>query len=336
MVVKPVFIIAEAGVNHCGDLGNAKKMVEVAALSGADAIKFQTFKAESLTVTNAPKAEYQKMATGTEDSQQTMLSKLELSDDDHRELFVHCQQYGIEFMSTGFDTDSVDLLVRLGIKRVKVPSGEITNLPLLRHIAAQDLPVILSTGMSNLTEIEDAIKVMLTAGLNPARLTVLHCNTAYPTPFEDANLACIGTIKSQLGVEVGYSDHTLGDEASVAAVALGALIIEKHFTLDRDLPGPDQFCSLEPEELNQLVTRIRNVEIALGQGVKQATASEKVNIDIARKSLVAREEILPGEVFSADNVVAKRPGTGLSPMCWDELIGTLAKRHYQPDDQLEI
>ncbi|NKB63159.1 MAG: N-acetylneuraminate synthase [Gammaproteobacteria bacterium] len=336
MITRSVFIIAEAGVNHCGDLGNAREMVEVAAGSGADAIKFQTFRAQSLTVNDAPKAEYQKQNTSDDDSQQEMLARLELSDDDHRQLFDHCQRHGIEFMSTGFDIESVDLLVRLGIQRIKVPSGEITNLPLLRHIAGQGLPVILSTGMSNLAEIDAAISGMISAGLDADHLTVLHCNTAYPTPFEDANLACIGTIKNELKVKVGYSDHTLGDEASVAAVALGATIVEKHFTLDRDLPGPDQFCSLEPGELKQMVTKIRHIEMAMGDGIKQASVSETMNVDIARKSLVAKMAITKGETLSAANITAKRPGTGVSPMRWDELVGTVAKRNYQPDDLLEI
>ena len=335
MVAQSVFIIAEAGVNHCGDLQKAMEMVEVAARSGADAIKFQTFKAASLTVSDAPKAAYQKKATGDDGNQQSMLSELELSDEDHAFLFECCQKFGIEFMSTGFDTESVDLLVRLGIARIKVPSGEITNLPLLRHICRQGLPVILSPGMADLEEIDAAIRAMASSGLGVDQLTVLHCNTAYPTPFEDANLRCIHTIQRELGVKVGYSDHTLGNEAAVAAVALGASIIEKHFTLDRRLPGPDQFCRLEPNELAKLVSKIRNIEVGMGDGIKRPSPSEQVNIDVARKSLVASQAIRKGEILSAKNMTAKRPGTGISPMHWDELDGTPATRSYQPDDQLE-
>ena len=331
----PVFVIAEAGVNHCGDLEKALQMVEVAAKAGADAIKFQTFKASSLTTAQAPKARYQEQYTGKQDSQQAMLCALELTEQDHQLLFNHCHQHDIEFMSTGFDIDSVDLLVRLGIKRVKIPSGEITNLPLLRHIAKLDLPVILSTGMASLQEVIEAKTCLIKEGLDEAKLSILHCTTAYPTPYGEANLNCIQTIKNKLGVPAGYSDHTLGNEVSVAAVALGASIIEKHFTLDRNLPGPDQFASLEPIELNEFVEKIRHIEIALGDGIKRPTSSEIDNIPIARQSLVAKTVIVKGERFGVDNLTTKRPGTGVSPMHWDKIIGGFAKGSYEADQLID-
>ena len=330
-----VFIIAEAGVNHCGDIEKALKMVQVAAKAGADAIKFQTFKADSLTTANAPKAHYQEKYTGNQDSQRAMLARLELSEGSHELLVQSCQDHGIEFMSTGFDTSSVDMLVALGIKRVKIPSGEITNLPLLRHIATLNLPVILSTGMANLQEVAEANTCLMKAGLDESLLSVLHCTTAYPTPFSEANLRCIQTLKSELGLPIGYSDHTLGNEAAVAAVALGACIVEKHFTLDRNLPGPDQFASLEPAELNEFIEKIRHVEVAMGDGIKQPTKSEIDNIAIARQSLVASARIARGERFTPDNLTTKRPGTGLSPMLWDRIIGRIAKRDYDVDDLLD-
>ena len=331
-----VFFIAEAGVNHCGDLQMAQDMVEVAAAAGADAIKFQTFNASRLTVKTAPKAEYQKRATGEADSQQTMLSKLELSLHDHQVLFDLCQDKNIEFMSTGFDTQSVDFLITLGIKRIKIPSGEITNLPYLRHVAAAGLPVILSTGMSTMDEVIEAVDCLYHEGLKAHQLTVLHCNTAYPTPFRDVNLNCLKTIRDELAVKVGYSDHTLGDVVAIAAVALGSRVVEKHFTLDRTLPGPDQSTSLHPDELRELITKIRHLELALGDSLKQPTPSEIGNIAVARKSLVANTAIAKGDVFTADNISSKRPGTGISPMQWDNVIGQKATRDYVLDDPIEL
>ena len=334
-MTEPVFIIAEAGVNHCGDIEKALKMVQVAAKSGADAIKFQTFKADSLTTANAPKARYQEKYTGNQDSQRAMLARLELSEGSHKLLVESCQAHGVEFMSTGFDIKSVDLLVDLGIKRVKIPSGEITNLPLLRHIAKLSLPVILSTGMANLQEVAQAKACLMKAGLCESMLSILHCTTAYPTPFSEANLRCVQTLKSEFGLPIGYSDHTLGNEAAVAAVALGACIVEKHFTLDRNLPGPDQFASLEPAELSEYIEKIRHVEVAIGDGIKRPTKSEIDNIAIARQSLVARVQIAKGERFTPDNLTTKRPGAGLSPMLWDDIIGRIAKRDYDVDDLLD-
>lgn len=330
-------IIAEAGVNHNGDIAMAKEMVRIAAEAGADMVKFQTFTAKKVTVANAPKAEYQKVATGTEETQQEMIARLELSEADHALLVEECARHGIAFFSTGFDPESIDLLIRLGIDQIKVPSGEITNLPLLRHMAATGLPVILSTGMATLGEIEAAIAVFEAVGLTRDLITVLHCNTEYPTPFGDVNLRAMQAIGTALGVRVGYSDHTLGIELPVAAVALGATVIEKHFTLDRHLPGPDHLASLEPAELAAMVRSIRNVERALaGDGIKRPSQSEFRNIPIARKSIVAARGIAQGEIFSVDNLTAKRPGTGISPMRWDELVGKPAPRAFAADELIKL
>lgn len=331
-------IIAEAGVNHNGDLNRARALVRAAATAGADMVKFQTFRASKITAAYAPKAAYQKAATGNSESQHDMIARLELSRADHDALVEECAAAGIRFFSTGFDEESLDMLVdEIGIDHIKVPSGEITNLPLLRHIASKGLPVILSTGMATLGEIEDAISVLEAGGVIRSNITVLHCNTEYPTPPEDVNLKAMGAIGAAFGVAVGYSDHTLGIEVPIAAVALGAVVIEKHFTLDRNLPGPDHRASLEPDELTAMVRAIRNVEVAIGgDGIKRPSASEVRNRPIARKSLVAAAPIRAGDLFSEANIAAKRPGTGISPMHWDDVIGRRAPRDFAPDELIVL
>lgn len=329
-------VIAEAGVNHNGDLGLAKALVEAAAAAGADLVKFQTFVASRIIAPQAPKAEYQKSTTGTGESQQEMVRRLELSRGDHEVLIEHCRRFGIGFFSTAFDEQSFDLLVELGLDRVKIPSGEITNLPLLRHMTRLGKPVLLSTGMARLGEIEDAVEAIEQAGTPRRLITVLHCTTEYPAPMAEVNLRAMAALRAALGVEVGYSDHTPGIEIPVAAVALGATVIEKHFTLDRGLPGPDHQASLEPDELKAMVAAIRNVEQALGDGIKRPTPSELKNRAIARKSLVASRRIAAGEPFSASNLTAKRPGTGISPMRWDEVLGRRAPRDFSVDEIIEL
>jgi N,N'-diacetyllegionaminate synthase len=329
-------IIAEAGVNHNGDMSMARRLIDVAAEAGADLVKFQTFQASRLVTTDAQKAEYQSNATGGDETQYAMLRKLELTREMHLELIDYCRTRGIGFFSTGFDEQSVDMLVELGLDRFKIPSGEITNLPYLRHVGHYGKPVILSTGMADLREIEMALDVLESAGTKRAQITVLHCNTEYPTPMTDVNLRAMSTIRDTFGVEVGYSDHTLGIEVSIAAVALGATIIEKHFTLDRNLPGPDHKASLEPQELSAMVSAIRNIEAALGDGIKRPSPSESKNIAIARRSLVASREIRAGEVFTASNLAIKRPGTGISPMRWDDVLGRKATRDFAKDDLIEL
>jgi len=329
-------IIAEAGVNHNGDIAIAKQLIRAAAEAGADLVKFQSFIPDRVISASAPKASYQEQATGAQESQLEMVSKLQLSRRDHLALIEECNHCGIGFFSTAFDSESFDMLVELGIDRVKIPSGEITNLPLLRHMTRLGMPVILSTGMAKLGEIETALEVIEAAGTPRDLITVLHCTTEYPAPYADVNLRAMLTIKNALGVQVGYSDHTPGIEVSTAAVALGATVIEKHFTMDRNLPGPDHQASLEPLELKALVSGIRHVELALGDGIKRPSPSEKKNIAIARKSLVARMMILRGEIFSPANLTAKRPGTGISPIHWDEVIGQTAPRDFQPDELIEL
>jgi len=328
-------IIAEAGVNHNGDLGMARELIAVAAAAGADLVKFQTFDAASLIAADAPKAAYQITATGDDESQFDMVRKLELSAADHDVLIAECARHGIGFFSTAFDTRSFDLLLALGLDRVKVPSGEITNLPFLRHVAAAGKPIILSTGMATLGEIEDALNVLEAGGTPREHVTILHCNTEYPTPMRDVNLRAMTSIGAAFGTAVGYSDHTSGIEVAIAAVALGASVIEKHFTLDRRLPGPDHAASLEPAELKAMVAAIRNIEVALGDGRKRPSPSEIGNRAIARKSLVAAVPIRAGEAFTAANVTAKRPGTGISPMRWDEVIGTVARRDFAADEPID-
>jgi N,N'-diacetyllegionaminate synthase len=329
-------IIAEAGVNHNGDIALAKKLIAAAADAGADLVKFQTFIARNLVSKSAPKAEYQKNVTDPEESQQEMVRKLELSKENHLELIDECKRKGIGFFSTAFDLESVDLLEEFGSKFVKVPSGELTNLPYLRYLTRTGKPVLLSTGMANLGEIEAAINVIEQAGTPRAKITVLHCTTEYPTPMEDVNLRAMVNIGNALGVKVGYSDHTSGIEIPIAAVALGATVIEKHFTLDRNLPGPDHRASLEPDELKAMVAGIRNIERALGDGIKRPSPSELKNKPIARKSLVAATDIKAGELFSVENLATKRPGTGVSPMLWDEVIGRSAPRDFNEDELIEL
>lgn len=331
-----VLIIAEAGVNHNGDIDMAKRLIEAAAAAGADIVKFQTFRAERLVTRTAAKADYQVASTGAEESQYEMLRRLELSPEAHDILIAHCAIYGIEFMSTAFDEESVALLAGKGMKRFKIPSGEITNLPYLRRVAEVADEVIISTGMATMDEIAATISVFEAAGIPRARQTVLHCTTEYPAPMSDVNLRAMQTIGERFGVKVGYSDHTQGIEVAVAAAALGAGIFEKHFTLDQSLPGPDHQASLEPEQLAAMVAAIRNIEQALGDGVKRPSPNEVRNLPIVRKSLVATQPIEAGELFSMKNIGAKRPGTGISPMRLDEVLGKPAPRAFSPDELIEL
>ena len=331
-----VLIIAEAGVNHNGSLNTAKKLVDVASEAGADMVKFQTFSADRLVTISANKAEYQNQTTDASESQHAMIRKLELSREMHEDIIEYCKHCNIEFFSTGFDTQSIDMLVDLGLEQFKIPSGEITNLPYLRHIGKYGKPVILSTGMANLGEIEAALVVLETSGTQRKNITVLHCNTEYPTPMEDVNLKAMLAIRDAFGVKIGYSDHTHGTEVSVAAVAMGATVIEKHFTLDRNLPGPDHKASLEPEELKAMVQAIRNIEKALGDGIKSPSRSETKNKLIVRKSLVAATNIRNGEFFTKANLAVKRPGTGVSPMRWEEVLRRTAIRDFASDELIEL
>jgi N,N'-diacetyllegionaminate synthase len=333
---KPIFIIAEAGVNYNGDLSLAKQLIDVAADAGADLVKFQTFSADRIATRQVKKADYQSVATGSAESQHQMLSRLELSANMHRELIAYCATRNIGFFSTGFDIESVDFLISLGINHFKIPSGEITNLPYLRHIGQFSKSVILSTGMSTMGDIEAAIDVLEQSGTARSLITVLHCTTEYPTPMAEVNLRAMQSIQAAFGVAVGYSDHTVGIEVAIAAVALGATVIEKHFTLDRNLPGPDHKASLEPDELKAMVSAIRNIEIALGDGIKRLMPSEARNKPVARKSLVASKAIKAGEVLSADNITTKRPGTGISPMSWDAVMGSKAVRDFEVDQLIEL
>lgn len=330
------FIIAEAGVNHNGSIDLACMLIDEAKTAGADAVKFQSFKAENLVSKRAEKAEYQKQTTGSNESQYEMIKKLELSLEDHKRLIEYCNKIGIQFLSSPFDLDSIDLLNKLGLEIFKIPSGEIINLPYLRKIGKLNKNVILSTGMSDLGEIEDALDVITESGTDINNITILHCNTEYPTPFEDVNLKAMLTIKTSFGVRVGYSDHTPGIEVPIAAVSLGAEIVEKHFTLDRSMEGPDHKASLEPDELKQMVSAIRNIEKALGNGIKKPSKSELKNKPIARKSLIAVKEIKKGELFTEENIGIKRPGNGISPMRWDELIGKKASKNFDIDDLIEL
>ena len=325
-------IIAEAGVNHNGDLDLAKQLINAAADAGADLVKFQTFNANRQVTRTAKKADYQTQTTSSTESQHAMLRRLELTEEMHHQLIAHCLTQNIGFLSTGFDIESVDLLVSLGQECFKIPSGEITNLPYLRHIGQLGKTVILSTGMATLGEIEAAIEVLEQTGTPRAKVTVLHCTTEYPTPMNEVNLRAMQSIHAAFDVAVGYSDHTEGIEIAIAAVAMGASVIEKHFTLDRTFPGPDHQASLEPAELKAMVTAIRNIEIALGDGIKRLTPSEARNKPVARKSLVASRAITAGEVFTTENITTKRPGTGISPMRWDEFVGQAAQKDYHEDE----
>ena len=328
-----VFIIAEAGVNHNGSIELAKQLIDVAVEAGVDAVKFQTFKAEKLVSKNAQKAKYQKEnMSDSDDSQFNMLKKLELDTDTHKELIDYCNSKNIMFLSTPFDHDSIDLLNDLKLPIFKIPSGEITNLPYLRHIGSLQKKVILSTGMADMGEIEDTLDVLVKAGTLKENITVLHANTMYPTPMEDVNLRAMMTIGNTFDVAYGYSDHTLGIEVDIAAVAMGASCIEKHFTLDKTMEGPDHKASLEPIELIKMVKSIRNIELALGSRVKKPSRSETPNIEVARKSIVANCSIKKGEKLSENNLAIKRPGNGISPMRWDEIVGSVAQKDYEIDE----
>jgi len=330
--VNKVFIIAEAGVNHNGSICLAKKLIDMAASSGADAVKFQTFKAENLVSKNAQKADYQKETTDASESQFDMIKKLELDVETHKELIAYCQEKDIMFLSTPFDHDSIDMLKNLGLEIFKIPSGEITNLPYLRHIGSLNKQVVLSTGMSNLEEVRGALNILINAGSSKENITVLHANTMYPTPMEDVNLNAMLTIHKEFDVEVGYSDHTLGIEVDIAAVAMGASCIEKHFTLDKTMDGPDHKASLEPEELKAMVLAIRNIEKALGGDEKKPSPSESANIKVVRKSIVASQNIKKGDLLTNENIAAKRPGGGISPMQWDKVIGKVASKDYNENE----
>ncbi len=333
---KSTLIIAEAGVNHNGDMGLAMQLIDAAAEAGADVVKFQTFSAIRQVTAHARKADYQIKVTDSSETQQEMLSRLELTEAMHHQLIAHCKKRNIEFLSTGFDIESVDLLMRLGQQYFKIPSGEITNLPYLRHVGSIGKPVILSTGMATIGEVEDALNVLIDAGTIRSLITILHCNTEYPTSFEDVNLMAINTMRSAFGVSVGYSDHTLGIEVPIAAVVLGAEVVEKHLTLSRELPGPDHRASLEPIEFKAMVGAIRNIESAMGDGIKRPSPGELKNKSIVRKSLVAKKPIMAGEVFSKENVTVKRPGTGISPMHWDNVMGQLAPRNFLIDELIVL
>ncbi|ELH6016770.1 N-acetylneuraminate synthase [Campylobacter upsaliensis] len=328
--MKKVLIIAEAGVNHNGDINLAKKLIEQAAKAGADVVKFQTFKANSCVSVSAKKAKYQLETTAKEESQLEMIQKLELSYESHFELMKHCKKHGIAFLSTPFDLESVEFLRGLDLPYFKIPSGEITNLPYLKAVAKCKKKVLLSTGMANLGEIEAALTILRKNGTR--NITLLHCNTEYPTPFEDVNLNALKTLKEAFKLEVGYSDHTEGIVASLGAVALGAVVIEKHFTLDKTMEGPDHRASLEFEELRALCKGIRELEKALGSGIKKASKSEAKNKIIARKSLVAKREIQKGEKFSEQNLTTKRPGSGISAMRYEEYLGKRALKTYKKDE----
>lgn len=331
-----IFIIAEAGVNHNGSIETAKKMVDTAKEAGADAVKFQAFKAESLVTASAPKAEYQKRTTGSAESQFEMLKKLELDYDAHRQLLKYCREKDIIFISTPFDKDSADMLYRLGVAIFKIPSGEIINIPYLRKIGGFKRKVILSTGMSGIKEIKFALKTLTASGTPKKKITVLHCNTQYPTPMRDVNLRAMLTIRDTLRVKAGYSDHTSGIEVSIAAAALGASIIEKHFTLDKKMKGPDHKASVDPAELKDMISAIRNIEEALGSPVKKPTCSELPNRPVVRKSIVAAIDIRKGETFTEENITTKRPAHGLSPAAWDRAIGSIAKRDFRKDETIKI
>jgi len=326
------FVIAEAGVNHNGSLELAMRLVDGAVEAGADAVKFQTFKADKLVRRVAEKAEYQRQTTAVYESQYDMLKKLELDENAHRELIRHCNEKKIMFLSTPFDHDSIELLSNFGMPIFKIPSGEITNLPYLRHIGCLGKEVILSTGMADLGEIEDALDVLMQTGVPKEKITVLHATTEYPCPIEEVNLSAMQTIRAAFGVKVGYSDHTQGIEVPIAAVAMGAVVIEKHFTLDHAMEGPDHKASLEPEELKAMISAIRRISLAMGDGIKKPSTSEMKNMDIARKSIVASKQIKAGETFSENNISVKRPGDGISPMRWDEVIGQTAQKSYEEDD----
>lgn len=335
--MQKTIIIAEAGVNHNGDIKKAKELIDVAAVAGADYVKFQTFVTELNISKSAPKAAYQEKNTGNTESQYDMIKKLELSFDDFKTLNDYANKWNIKFLSTGFDLPSIDFLDELGIDFFKIPSGEITNLPYLEHIAKKGKKVIISTGMATIEEIKSALQVLTNNGLNKNDITVLHCNTEYPTPMEDVNLKAMLHIQKEFDVAIGYSDHTLGIEVPIAAVALGATVIEKHFTLDNNLSGPDHKASLEPNELKNMIVAIRNIELAIsGNGIKEVSKSELKNINIARKSIIANQNIKKGDVFSTNNLAIKRPGGGISPMLWNQLIGQKSNKDYLLGENIKL
>jgi N,N'-diacetyllegionaminate synthase len=329
-----VFIIAEAGVNHNGSVHLAKKLINVASAAGADAIKFQTFTAENLVTKNSKKANYQKNTTSRNENQFSMLKRLELNKKMHVKLINHCRNRNIKFLSTPFDCDSINLLKDLGLNIFKIPSGEITNLPYLQCIGKLKKKIILSTGMSNMNEVKSALKILINSGTKKKNITVLHSNTEYPTPMKDVNLKAMVTIGKMFNIKYGYSDHTLGTEVDIAAVAMGATCIEKHFTLDRNMKGPDHKASLEPHELKAMIKAIRNIEVALGDGIKKPSNSEIPNIKIVRKSIVAKTTIKKGDILNENNLIIKRPGNGISPMKWYELVGSKSKKNYNEDELL--
>ena len=345
-MIKPishkVLVIAEAGVNHDGDLKKAMQLIDAAADSGADVVKFQTFKAQHLVTTDAELAQYQRRVSARHicepdgNSQLRLLEKLQLTREDHTKLKEHCGRRGVEFFSTAFDLGSLDLLMEMGARRVKIPSGEITNLPYLRKVATFNCDVIMSTGMADLSEVADAINCLEAAGLPKNKITLLHCTTEYPAPIEDVNLRAMVTMRDTFGLRVGYSDHTEGIDVPIAASALGAAVIEKHFTLDQKASGPDHAASIEPPELTRMVDGIRRIELALGSEQKKCTSSERRNLPLVRKSIVAAKAIRKGELFSEENLTVKRPASGISPMLWDAVIGKQASRSFAPDEQIQI
>lgn len=329
-----IIIIAEAGVNHNGSIDRAKKLIDAAAEAGADYVKFQTFKAENLLTKYAQKAPYQKELTNQDENQYEMIKKLELSKQLHLELVRYCNEKDIKFMSSPFDVESLNMLIELDVNFIKVPSGEIVNYPLLRAIGKTQKKVVLSTGMATIGEVDAALEVLRTFGSK--KIILLQCNTEYPTPYEDVNLNAMDSLKGAFHLQVGYSDHSLGIEVPIAAAAKGACIIEKHFTIDKELPGPDHKASLNPKELKEMVQAIRHIERALGSGVKAPSSSEKGNMNAARKSIVAACSIKAGEYFSEENLAVKRPGTGISPMRWTEVVGHVASRDFSKDEMIEI
>lgn len=329
-----IFVIAEAGVNHNGDITIAKQLIDKASEAGADAVKFQTFKAENIVCRTAKKAKYQLETTSEGESQYDMLKKLQLTVLMHKKLMEYCAEKGIMFLSTPYDIESIKVLVDLGLQVLKVPSGEITNLPYLRQIAKYRKKIILSTGMSNMVEVEEAVKILKRNGTED--ITLLHCNTQYPTPVQDVNLLAMVKMHERFNLPVGYSDHTQGIEIPIAATALGATVIEKHFTLDKTMEGPDHKASIEPHELKQMVEGIRKAELALGNGIKQMSGSEKANVSVVRKSIVAAVDIKKGEKFTEENLTTKRPGNGISPMKWDEVIGLMADKDYKTDEMIQL
>lgn len=333
---KKVFIIAEAGVNHNGKLSIAKRMIDVAKDAGADAIKFQSFKTENIITRYAPKAGYQKNRSNKNESQFSMLKKLELSQDIYNSLYNYCRRKNIVFLSSPFDIESVDFLDKLGLKILKIPSGEITNFPYLKKIGSLKKQIIISTGMADLREIKNTLDIIIKAGTPKNNVTILHCNTEYPTPAKNANLLAMLKIRDSLRIKIGYSDHTEGNEVSIAAVALGARVIEKHFTLNKNMPGPDHKASLEPHELKTMIRSIRNIEKALGKKSKKPSLAEIRNKTTVRKSIVAAQNIKKGEIFSKKNITTKRPAKGISPMCWNDVIGKVAKKHLKKDELISL